>query len=137
MTKYILDTNFLARILIQDNSDHVKHVLAVIDSALDKNIELFVDKAVLFELVYVLTGNIYQLTRLEVFNSINSLLELNCFTFENLNTLLPTLATYRDTTLDIVDCYLIQKAVIEDYEFHSFDKKANKVYEAVKATAIT
>ncbi len=132
MTKHLIDTNFLARILVQDDPKQVQIVLDFIDTSVDKNWELYVDTSVIFELIYVLSGKIYQLTRNEVFDKIIALLDLGCFTFENIKVITKSLDLYQKTTLDIVDCYLIQKALEENYQFQSFDQKALKIYQNLK-----
>lgn len=132
MIKHLIDTNFLARILIQDDSKQVQIVLDFIDSAVDKNCELYIDTSVIFELIYVLGGKIYQLTRNEVFDKIIALLDLNCFTLENMEVITKSIGLYKETNLDIVDCYLIQKAIIQGYQLQSFDQKALKTYESLK-----
>ena len=83
MAKYLIDTNFLARILIKDSEKQLGFILNFIDEAIDKSWYLFVDKSVIFELIYVLSGNIYKLSKLEVRQKIESLLNLECFTFED------------------------------------------------------
>jgi predicted nucleic-acid-binding protein len=133
MSKYLIDTNFLARILLQDDQKQVQTVLDFIDTSVEKNLEMYIDKTVVFELIYVLSGKIYQLDRQEVFDKITALIDLNCFTFESLEVLLKSLDLYKNTTLDVVDCYLIQKALEEDYQFQSFDQKALKVYQSLKS----
>lgn len=132
MEKYVIDTNFLARLVIKDSPAQLQKVLVFIDSALDGNWELLVDASVIFELIYVLSGKIYTLKRAEVFEKITALLELNLFTFENQELIEKSLLLYKDHGLDIVDCYLIQKAVAGDYKFQSFDQKATKVYQKLQ-----
>jgi len=132
MPKYLIDTNFLARILIKDNTQQLEQIMDLIDKVVDQNLELFVDTVVIFELVYFLTGKIYQLSRLETVNKINALLDLNCFTFENTNLITQSLTLYQTSNLDIVDCYLIQKAIFQKYQFQSFDQKALKIYQKLK-----
>jgi predicted nucleic-acid-binding protein len=133
MTKYLIDTNFLARILIKDNEKQLGFILNFIDQAIDKSWYLFVDKSVIFELVYVLSGNVYQLPRLEVKQKIQALLDLECFTFDELELLLKSLELYEAYNLDIVDCYLISKAIVENYELQTFDQKAGKVFKQLQS----
>jgi predicted nucleic-acid-binding protein len=132
MTKHIIDTNFLARILIKDNDNQLDFILNFIDEAVDKSSYLFVDKSIIFELVYVLSGNIYRLSKLEVREKIESLLNLDCFTFEDHKLLLNSTELYAKNNLDIVYCYLISKAIDEDYELQTFDQKAKKVFQKLK-----
>jgi predicted nucleic-acid-binding protein len=132
MTKYIIDTNFLARILIKDSNDQLGFILNFIDEAISKTWYLFVDKSVVFELVYVLSGNIYRLSKHEVKQKIESLLDLECFTFEDQNLLSKSLDLYVVKNLDIVDCYLIIKAVAEGYELQTFNQKAKKIFQEFK-----
>jgi predicted nucleic-acid-binding protein len=91
MAKYLIDTNFLARILIKDSEKQLGFILNFIDEVIDKSWYLFVDKSVIFELIYVLSGNIYKLSKLEVRQKIESLLNLECFTFEDSELLLKSI----------------------------------------------
>jgi predicted nucleic-acid-binding protein len=95
---------------------------------------LFVDKSVIFELIYVLSGNIYKLSKLEVRQKIESLLNLECFTFEDSELLLKSIYLFEENNLDIVDCYLISKALVENYELQTFDQKANKIFKNLQTT---
>ena len=132
MAKYLIDTNFLARILIKDSEKQLGFILNFIDEAIDKSWYLFVDKSVIFELIYVLSGNIYKLSKLEVRQKIESLLNLECFTFEDSELLLKSIYLFEENNLDIVDCYLISKALVENYELQTFDQKANKIFKTAQ-----
>jgi predicted nucleic-acid-binding protein len=134
MAKYLIDTNFLARILIKDSEKQLGFILNFIDEAIDKSWYLFVDKSVIFELIYVLSGNIYKLSKLEVRQKIESLLNLECFTFEDSELLLKSIYLFEENNLDIVDCYLISKALVENYELQTFDQKANKIFKNLQTT---
>jgi predicted nucleic-acid-binding protein len=134
MAKYLIDTNFLARILIKDSEKQLGFILNFIDEVIDKSWYLFVDKSVIFELIYVLSGNIYKLSKLEVRQKIESLLNLECFTFEDSELLLKSIYLFEENNLDIVDCYLISKALVENYELQTFDQKANKIFKNLQTT---
>ena len=99
--RYIIDTNFLARILIKDNQSQLTEILDFIDTAIETNSILFVDRLVTFELFFILTGKIYQLNRLEIYEKLTSLLNISCFTFENRNLLEQALEIYKTNNYDI------------------------------------
>ncbi|MEI6728759.1 MAG: PIN domain-containing protein [bacterium] len=129
MEKYLIDTNFIARILIKDSPEQLQIILDFISLAVQNKYLLYVDRSVVFELVYVLSGNIYQLSRQQVKLNIDSLLDLECFTFEDSTLIYKSLELYATSTLDVVDTFLISKALAEGYELYSFDKKAMATYK--------
>ena len=108
---HLIDTNFLARLLVQDNSQQLQEVLDFIDKAVTRNDPLVVDKMVVFELVYVLSGKIYQLTKTEVKDKVLELMDLSCFTFEDSHLISKALKLFAEHSVDIADAYLITKAV--------------------------
>jgi predicted nucleic-acid-binding protein len=130
--RYIIDTNFLARILIKDNQSQLTEILDFIDTAIETNSILFVDRLVTFELFFILTGKIYQLNRLEIYEKLTSLLNISCFTFENRNLLEQALEIYKTNNLDFTDCFLIARSLLEKSELQTFDKQAQKVFEELK-----
>lgn len=132
---YLIDTNFLARIIIKDNQLQLQEIFNFIQIAVANNYQLLVDKTVLFELIYVLTGKIYQLNRVELKSKIEELLDLNCFIFEDSEIICEALKLYVKYSLDIADAYLITKAIHNQYQFKSFDKKANKVFGTLQNQA--
>jgi len=131
MGKYIIDTNLIARILIQDSPEQLSLITKFIEDSVSNNDLLYVDNSVVFELVYILSGNIYQLSRMAVKDKLLSLIELDCFTFDSIYLIEKSLDIYVKHNLDIVDCYLITKSLSENYIFKSFDTKANKVFGSI------
>jgi predicted nucleic-acid-binding protein len=132
MTNFIIDTNFLARILIKDNQSQLDEIMSFIDQAVDNKWFLVVDKSVVFELVFVLSGKIYQLTKIEVKEKINSLLNLKCFTFEDKDLLIQALKISAEHNLDIVDTYLISKSINNNSELKTFDRKMLRILEKIR-----
>ena len=132
MTKHLLDTNYLARFLIKDNDKQLQIILDLIAETNNENIELICDSSIIFELVYVLTGKVYQLTRQQVCETLQELLDLDCFLFPEKTILQQAFDIYVTENLDIVDCYLIAKSLQQSLIFTSFDIKANKTFEKLK-----
>jgi predicted nucleic-acid-binding protein len=132
MTKYLLDTNYLARFLIKDNDKQLQIILDLIKKSTVENFDLICDTSTIFELVYVLTGKIYGLSRQEVSLKISELIDLDCFIFLEKIILEQTFNIFESENLDIVDCYLIAKSLHNGFIFTSFDIKANKIYEKLK-----
>jgi predicted nucleic-acid-binding protein len=129
MKKYLLDTNYFARFLIKDNPEQFSKILELITTSGQNGDVLYGDNSSIFELCYVLTGQIYGLSRTEVSTKLIDMLHLSCFIFEDQKILLKTLEVYSAKNLDIVDCFLIAKSVEQDLIFTTFDLKANKEYQ--------
>jgi predicted nucleic-acid-binding protein len=129
MKKYLLDTNYFARFLIKDNPEQFSKILELITISGQNGDVLYGDNFSIFELCYVLTGQIYGLSRSEVSTKLIDMLHLGCFVFEDQKILLKTLEVYSAKNLDIVDCFLIAKSVEQDLIFTTFDLKANKEYQ--------
>jgi predicted nucleic acid-binding protein len=127
--KYILDTNFILRLLVKDNEVQLQEIVTFIEKTVSKNEIMLIDKSVFFELCFVLTGKIYQLSRSQFNSKIQEIIDLNCFEFEDFKIIIETLKIYTENNLDIVDCYLIAKAKQENFEFKTFDTKANKIFK--------
>jgi predicted nucleic-acid-binding protein len=129
MKKYLLDTNYFARLLIKDNDEQFTKIIELIDLAGQNGDVLYGDNSSIFELCYVLTGQVYQLMRAEVAIKLTQLLDLGCFAFEDKNILIQALNIYSTKNLDIVDCFLIAKALDQNLTFTTFDNKAFKEYQ--------
>jgi len=52
----LIDTNILARVLLKDISDHYTRVVALFESTLHEDLEMFAPSSVFIELAYLLTS---------------------------------------------------------------------------------
>lgn len=129
MKKYLLDTNYFARFLIKDNPVQFSKILELITISESNGDILYGDNSSIFELCYVLTGQIYGLPRAEVSAKLTEMLDLGCFVFDDYAILIQALEIYGAKTLDIVDCFLIVKSIYQGLIFTTFDLKANKEYQ--------
>jgi predicted nucleic-acid-binding protein len=132
MPTYFLDTNQLLRLIIQDNLQQYQEVKTLLDKKLEQKINLVFDLQVFFEMQWVLLKS-YNLTRNQFIFAIESILEMNTFEISNQNIFQKALKIYKETNLDLEDCYYIQICLEKNYIFASFDQKALKVYQSLKS----
>jgi predicted nucleic-acid-binding protein len=76
-----LDTNVLVRYLTRDDEEQWRVVTALVDKALEANETFFINNIVLCELVWVLRR--YKLNRVDLIDTLEKLLRVSTFVFEN------------------------------------------------------
>ena len=123
--KLILDTNAILRFILNDVPPQYKEVVDLIIKAKSKKILLFIPEIVVFEIAFTLKSY-YEYSKETVLNVLESLLSAEYMEVENKQTLLNALKVYRETNLQLVDCYLIAKSEIENTSLFTFDKNLRK-----------
>lgn len=124
----VIDTNIGLRYLLRDNEESFLKVNSIFES--EENIIL--TDMVIAEMVYVMRGANYCKSRHQVSAAIRIMLKNN--NVENPSNLADRyLALYDETSIDLVDCYLIIYALEKSEGLNTFDNKMKKVYETAKA----
>lgn len=100
-----LDTNILVRFLTRDDAGQHRRVEALIDRAIESNVELFVDHVVLCEIVWVLRVR-YGHDRPAIAATLDELLDSTVFVYEDRALLRAAIHAYRAGPGDFSD-YLI------------------------------
>jgi len=130
MKNYLLDSNFILRIITNDNPILAKEAKNVFEKAKSGECRLIITSIVIAECLYVLTSpNLYKITREKAVLVIKIILNhKNIFVEEN-EIILESLNFFTDTTLDFADCYLLAKKRLQNIDdICSFDKKLkNKI----------
>lgn len=115
-----VDTNILVRYLTKDDEKQWQQATVIIE----RGEQCFVANIVLCELVWVLQGNPYQLSREEISNAIDLMLQCSVFELENSSVVYQALQRFKQGRADFSD-YLI--GAISQYSGCSylvtFDKK--------------
>lgn len=120
----IIDTNILLRFLLKE-----KHIEST--QLFKEAYELIVTDAIIAEAVYVLCGNTYGYSKQNATLAIEAVLSRKNVTH---NTLADSsyLVLYRESNLDLADCYLIALALKTKQELKTFDKQMLKTYQKLK-----
>ena len=111
----LLDTDCILRYLLADVPDQTERVAELVRDGACTAPEF------LSECVFALSGRVYGFSRTEVADALLALLdEIYC---EHLPAMRRALDIYRNTKLDIPDCILAARNVVEGVPVMSFDKK--------------
>ena len=68
----------------------------------------------------------YHFKKDEIIKALNSMVSVSYFEVESKEIFIRALKMYKDTSMDLTDCFLITKREIENIEIFSFDKKLQK-----------
>ena len=129
-----IDTNILVRFLVGDDENQAEKVYVIFKKAEAEKRELFVPVLVVLELIWVLESA-YGIARSEILDSIDSLLLMPIFKFENLTTLQAFISSANKNTFDLSDLLITHSANTCNCEtVLTFDRKASKykLFELVK-----
>jgi predicted nucleic acid-binding protein len=125
MSKTLIDTNILLRLILRDDKRGVQQAEDLLNAATPGSCRITV--LVVSEVLYVLRVLGYERQL-----SASGLLML----FEHEQFLIDeyiegSIYLFQDYTLDFVDCYLLHIAIREQLDFKTLDKKAKHVYETI------
>jgi len=121
-----IDTNILIRFLIGDDELQAKKVYMIFKKAESEKKELFVPLLVILEMVWVLES-VYDIPRAEILDSINDLLLMPIFKFDQLSALQQFSHSAQGNTYDLSDLLIAHSAKTNGCEtVITFDKKVSK-----------
>lgn len=128
MTKdYILDTNVIVRLLLQDIPSQYNQAKKLFTDAKSGKIKVIIPQIVIFEINFTLQ-KYYHVEKEEIINKLGSLVKTKYLQVESREVLTAALALYRTTvTASFVDCFLMSKSDIDGAELVTFDKKLLKL----------
>ncbi|MEI6728987.1 MAG: PIN domain-containing protein [bacterium] len=129
---YLLDTNVILRLILKDNLDQYNQVIKLMEQGESGKVKLYCSTISIFETIFVLTGKIYQSSKLEVIQIIQTVLNLQPINFEEQVTIFEALEIFSSHSLSFPDCYLLAKSKINQYKFFSFDQKAVKIFNKLE-----
>lgn len=128
MKKYLVDTNYLLRFLLNDIPDQSNEVEKNFEKAKRGEIDIIVDEVVILELEFALRRS-YKLGRGDIVKYVGVILNLPYIDLRERQNLLEAFVFYNRTNLDITDCFLGVKAKNEGAEVLSFDKDFKKLQD--------
>lgn len=120
MTRYRLDTNVLIRFLTHDDPKQTPQADALFREAEAGRCVLVLDAIVLVEAVWVLSS-VYNQPREKIAESLARLVFMPGIRCKEARVTLGALSRYKQSKLDIVDCFLAAQAVAEGDAVATFD----------------
>ncbi len=121
-----IDTNILIRFLIGDDELQSKKVYKIFKKAESEKKELFVPLLVIIEMIWVLES-VYDIQRAEILDSLNDLLLMPIFKFDQILTLQQFARSAKGNKHDLSDLLIAHSAKTNGCEtVITFDKKASK-----------
>lgn len=115
----LIDTNILLRYLLQDHAELSPKATDII-----VNHQVVCLHAAVYEVFHVLKG-VYQMERVNIAELLSALFTQNIIDSEDKAVVLQASSVFRETSMDFIDCLLIAKHMIHQYQIQSFDKKLN------------
>ena len=119
----LVDANAVLRYTLNDNLDMAVKVRDLISKS-----KIFVRYEVIAEVIYVL-NKVYLLPRNEIAEGIKVFLSHPNAETEAEEVINLSLKTYKDTTMDFVDCVLYSFNNVYGYDVFTFDKQLNSMID--------
>lgn len=121
-----VDTNFLVRFLVGDDPKQSAIVYDILKEVEDQKTTLHVPVLVVLELIWVL-DSAYEIPRDDIVESLDQLILMPIFTFENLNSIQQSIQDATHSKYDLSDLLIANTAKEAGCKsVLTFDKKASK-----------
>lgn len=113
-----IDTNIIVRVFLADDKKQYEEAKKIFN----QNNKFYISSCVLLEFVWVLKTKKY--TRLEIYNCLNELIELNNIVIGQKDLIVSSLNRYKNGKADFSDYMIFEDGLyIGAKEFKTFDKK--------------
>ena len=129
MPNKFLDTNQLARFILNDVSEQAQIVKNLMELSLKSDFRLVIIPEVIIELNYVLL-RIYQMDKILFVTSVKKILNLSSVICDD-KSIKIGIELYQSKNLSLEDCYYIAYCLTNQLEFTSFDRKATNLYQSL------
>lgn len=129
--KYYLDTNIFLRLYLDDNPEQTKELKFFINDAIKQSDKLFVTIEILLEFEYVLR-KFYKQHKNITIKYLRSIITTSYLTLIDDGEIRLACQLFEHCNVDLVDCVLFSRSVLDNAEIKSFDKdfiKIKKVYD--------
>ena len=121
-----VDTNYFIRFLLKDIKSQYLISRKLFERGLGGEVKLFSSVVVFFEIYWVFSS-FYKKNKNDVIETLKKVLNLSFIRFENREVLEESLDMYKETSLELEDCYNIVLSKVEKCKkFATFDKKIKK-----------
>lgn len=125
--KIFLDTNFLLRYYLKDNSEQFETCKNLISQIEEGRFKVYVPNIVFLEISYVLKG-IYKMSFSEIIDILDSIFSIRRVTIVDKTNLRLALKYYKKYKIKFTDC-LIASCLPKDAILISFDEELSKIKE--------
>lgn len=119
------DTNYIVRLLIQDDPDQCAEVSATMRLEAENGRSIILYDVVLCETLWVL-GSAYQASRRELIKALNVLKNEPVFVFENPDRVELALNRFESGKADFADYLILEIGKQNGHELRTFDKTLKK-----------
>lgn len=126
MKRFLADTNFYLRFILQDNKAQAKTVEEYLKKAKEKKIIIVFLDEVILEIEFVLR-NVYQTPRSKIAKCLSVLVKTPFLEIENRSLWIETLEIYLKRKISLFDIFLFLRAKKEKAEILSFDRDFKKL----------
>lgn len=123
---YIVDTNVLLRLLLQDIPSQYNQAKKLFADAKNGKIDLIIPQIIIFEINFALE-KYYHLEKEEIIDKLKSLVSAEYIQVESRELFISALSLYGSVTGSFVDCFLLSVVKAKDAELFTFDKKLGKL----------
>lgn len=131
MKQIILDTNILLRFLLRDIEDQYLIAEKLFSKAELENITLIVPQIVIFEIVFNL-DKFYKFDKKTIIEKIKELLSVGSLVIQDREVFILAISIFAQSSLDLVDCFIIANAELSQAGIFTFDKNLNKLLRRQK-----
>ena len=122
MTRTIADTNAFLRLLTNDIPSQKKAVEQLLRKAKNKEVLIFVPQAIIFEIDYVLR-KYYHVPKGKIVEKLQIIITMPFLEIENRQAFNLSLDYYTKENISFVDCFILARSKLENFELFTFDKK--------------
>lgn len=126
MKKYVLDTNAFLRLFLNDIPEQANLVENLLKKAKNAEITIYLPQIIIFEIAYAL-NKYYQFPKEEVIQKLKSIIVSPYLKVQNREVFKETVKTYKNQTISLSDCFILQFSKYKDCELFTFDKKLKKI----------
>jgi predicted nucleic-acid-binding protein len=115
------DTNFILRYLLHDNEEEFAEASVFFEKVRIGKASALISESVLVECLYVLTKH-YKVPRAEAATSLGGIFIYKGIVNPDSNILSKALTLFAESTLDPVDCSMLQISAVEGHTLRTFDE---------------
>lgn len=131
MVTYFADANIFLRFILKDNEVLAKKSRNYFTQAKARKIIILVLSEIVLEIEYVLR-KVYSIPRKEIASQLSDLINASYFKIDERSIYDQAMRIYQDTTVDLVDIFLLLKAKEKNAQVLSYDKDFDKLDKMLK-----
>ncbi len=126
MKTILVDANIIIRFLLNDHPTLSFQAKDIILKAQQGSLKLYLDEVVIAEIIWTLSS-FYRIKRFEISDKLEEIVSQNWVINPKKDLIIQTLALFRSSNLDYIDCWLFVVGKSLDIELATFDKALKKL----------